>query len=94
MAWAWKSPEIALPSRAGFPLITIVGIALSALFATRDNTVGSREDVVWSHCPSTKSIEFAPTRVKLEIPGSMVTEDVRVCRSSISGSVGLVTPRT
>lgn len=74
--------------------MTMVGIAFSALLATSDSTVGSMEDTVCSHCPSTNSIEFPPTRPKLEMPGSMVTEDVRLCKSTIKGSVGLETPRT
>ena len=85
------SPEIESARIEGVPLITIVGIAFSALLATSDSIVGSSEDTVCSHCPSTNSIELPPTRVRLETPGSMVTEDVRLCRSTIRGSVGLET---
>ena len=72
----------------GVPLITIVGIPFSALSATTDSTVGSREDTVCRHCPSTKSIEFAPTSLRLEIPGRVVTEDVRLCRSTTKDQLG------
>ena len=85
------SPEIESARIEGVPLITIVGIPFSALFATSDSVVGSSDDTACNHCPSTNSIEFAPTSVRLEIPGSMVIEDVKLCKSSMSGSVGLTT---
>ena len=72
----------------------MVEMPFSALLATSDSTVGSREDAVCSHCPSSKRIEFPPTRARLEMPGGAVTDDVRLWRSTIKVSVGLVTPRT
>ncbi|HZD12547.1 MAG TPA: hypothetical protein VE177_03395 [Candidatus Binatus sp.] len=56
--------------------------------------MGSRELAVWSHCASTNKTEPLPTSVRLETPGRMVTELVRLCKSIINGSRGLDTPRT
>jgi hypothetical protein len=56
--------------------------------------VGSRDDALDSHAPSTNRIEFAPSSDREEGDGSIVTDDVRFLRSRMRGSSGFDTPRT
>src|SRR5260370_40862491 len=81
-----RSPEIESANMEGLPLITIGGIAFSALLATSDSIVGSSDDSACSHCPSTDSIELPPTKPRLVMAGSLDTEYYRHCQSTIKGS--------
>jgi hypothetical protein len=57
-------------------------------------TVGFRDDALESQDPSTYSIEPELRVVRLVTEVRIVTDDVRLCRSVIRGSVGFETPRT
>src|SRR6267143_2103654 len=94
MAWVFRSPDMEFARSEGFPLTTMVGTPVKAVCVTEDSTVGSNDDAVASHAPSMKRIVLPPIDDKADTDGSNVTEDVRLCRSTINGSRGFGTPRT
>jgi hypothetical protein len=87
-------PETEFAKMDGSPLTTTVGKPVRTVWTIAGKTLGSREDVLASQDPSTYSMEPGLRVVRLVTEASIFTEDVRLCRSMIKGSVGFETPRT
>ena len=89
-----SSPDIDPGRSIGFPLTVTVGMPCKILPTKSESIVGSSEDAVANHDPSTNRTEFPPTRERSDRVGKIVTEEVRPLRSTTNGSSGLETPST
>src|SRR5579864_2409011 len=87
-------PDTEFARMDGSPLTTTVGKPVRTVWTITGITKGSREDAVASQEPSMYSMELGLRVSRLVTEVRSVTEDVRLCRSVINGSVGFETPRT